>query len=494
MTAIRIPDLLQELLTATADEVNAKARVSIVRSTLEDEGRRRLADEGAAPTWKTGLGVVRYDAQGDWRAVVAVPSAFGSYVAEHHPENATATVVLNSADLEAVLEAIEFAGIRPLSSAVEVREPFGTEFLKGLTVDVAESQASPGHPVGDERTFTVTEVDKTTGEARPVPGLSAARTPAKLVVTLDKDQRQAAIEAATAAAEQVVANATVLDAEQTEAADPEPVRELATRLNTAHADVGKKLATALGLSTTGTKADLSRRVALAAFAQESHMAAVLAVLKAAELNPKPDPNVIDPAPLSSVINDEDYVGPTYDVNPFDEAAVLGTPLATPEEVAAPTESDRPIEPANIGAEALERARIAALELDETRRRYENLGPQLDAAQGPPPANMVAGVGALGLDGTTSDVSQESESESPAPPAVTEPPETVTPADDESDPEGPTVTMDAPIYLQEVNRETLRKFAKARNVAPGGSKPDLIDRLVADGVSRETFAAWQATNR
>lgn len=488
---IKIPALLDEVLTATADEVSAKARISIVRATLEDEGRRRLADEGAAPTWNAkGAGTVRYQEAGDWSAIVAAPQEFASYVAEHHPDNVTATVILNAADLAAVLEAIEFTGVRPLRSELEVREPFGSALLKGLTVSVEETERDTDGVL--ERVFTITDVDETTGESRVVPGVSAAKSPAKLVVSLDKTRKADAVAAATKAAEEAIARATVLDDESTPTPDAEPVRQLTDRIAAAHADVGQRLAQALGLSTSGTKVDLARRVALAAFAQDSHMAAVLAVLKAAELAPKP---------------------------------VVTMPAGNPEPATKvdPVERLDPADP-ELGVKALQRAEQLKAQLDERRRHAEahpedyqraatedavreaSLEADVVAASTPAPAPSSATETAHPVPVTP----VEAATPATVPTAAAEGPGDTTPSgsgqvvedpfaeviqETATEPEDPTPAQVATIAKAETsfdvgtiaeafdkaaNREKLRSLAKAKGVAPGGTKGDVIGRLVAAG--------------
>lgn len=201
---VRIPKLLEAILGATADKTAAEVKIKGLREVLTDEAKTRLATEGAAPTWKArGFGTVRYDEAGEWTAQVSDTSAFGSYVAERHPTEAITTITVDARKLEDALAALEFAGITPTATMVEVREPFRTSLLESLLVDVEETEHDDGHV---EREFTIT-----TAQGEIVPGVHGARSAPKLVVSLDRDAKRSALEVAQAEADELVANATVLD-------------------------------------------------------------------------------------------------------------------------------------------------------------------------------------------------------------------------------------------------------------------------------------------
>ena len=202
--ALRIPTVLEAILEATAIETAAKARITGLRAVLETEARRRLAEEGAAPTWKArNAGSVRFDAPGDWSATVADADKFGSYVAERHPEEATAVLRLKVTDLADALTALGFVGIEHDGARVEVRPGFSAKYLADLVVDVEEQRGEDGSV---DRTIRV--IDPATGEL--VDGVSAqqANPTGKLVVTLDRDRRREVLEAAKVEAEALVAEAT----------------------------------------------------------------------------------------------------------------------------------------------------------------------------------------------------------------------------------------------------------------------------------------------
>lgn len=252
--SISIPDLLEGILEATAAEAAAKARIVAYRGALEDEARRRLAADGAAPSWNAPeLGKVRLEPAGAWSATVADPAAFGSYVAEHHPTEATAVLALSAGDLEAALEALEFAGIKPLDTNLEVRSAWSGPFLAGLALDVDEEELDDGTV---DR--TVTAADTTTGSI--VPGIGVTRSAAKLVVSLDRGRRTAVVEEARTSA-----NAAIADAigEDQAAADLAALDVTRRELEGLHGDQLATIAKAHGLGSSGTKAALAERIARA---------------------------------------------------------------------------------------------------------------------------------------------------------------------------------------------------------------------------------------
>lgn len=249
---IRIPDLLNGILEATAAEAAAKARITTLRAALEDEARRRFAADGAAPSWAAPqLGKVRLDPPSEWAAEVADPAAFGSYVAQHYPTEATALIAIAAPDLEDVLKALEFIGVTPTESRIEVRPAWSATYLEGLAVDVEEQTDDEG---GVDRAITV--VDPDTGVL--VDGLTAGRKPAKLVVSLDRDRRTAAVEEAKA-----IANALLTDAAGEDAPEVDLVELDARRreLEGLHGDQLAAIAKARELGSSGTKAALAERIA-----------------------------------------------------------------------------------------------------------------------------------------------------------------------------------------------------------------------------------------
>ncbi len=252
--SISIPDLLEGILEATAAEAAAKARIVAYRGALEDEARRRLAADGAAPSWNAPeLGKVRLEPAGAWSATVADPAAFGSYVAEHHPTEATAVLALSAGDLEAALEALEFAGIKPLDTNLEVRSAWSGPFLASLALDVDEEELDDGTV-----NRTVTAADTTTGSI--VPGIDVTRSAAKLVVSLDRGRRTAVVEEARTSA-----NAAIADAigEDQAAADLAALDVTRRELEGLHGDQLATIAKAHGLGSSGTKAALAERIARA---------------------------------------------------------------------------------------------------------------------------------------------------------------------------------------------------------------------------------------
>jgi len=258
MGTIHVPTLLEGILEATAAEAAAKARITTLRAALEDEARRRLAAEGAAPSWNTPqLGKVRLDPPGDWTATVADENAFTNYVAEHYSTEATVAIHINAADAEDALKALEFIGVDPIEARVEVRTAWREPFLKGLAVDVTEERDDNA-----QVTRTVVAADAATGEV--VPGIGVTRSEARLVVSLDRDRRTAAITQARTTATALVEAAA--DDTEDEPVDLEALDVRRRELEDLHADQLATIAEGHGLGKSGTKAALAERIARAELA------------------------------------------------------------------------------------------------------------------------------------------------------------------------------------------------------------------------------------
>lgn len=257
--SIHVPTLLEGILEATAAKAQAEARITTLRATLEDVARRRYASEGAAPSWNTPqLGKVRLDPAGEWDARVDDPDTFAGYVAEHYPTEATVAIHVAAADAEDALQALTFIGVKPVDTPrVEVRSAWLAGYLKGLALDVTEERDDSAQLVR-----TVVAADTSTGAV--VPGIGVTRSEAKLVVSLDRDRRTAAItEARTSAA-------ALVEAASEDADDaPAELAELDTRrreLEALHADQLAGIAKGHGLGSSGTKAALAERIARAELA------------------------------------------------------------------------------------------------------------------------------------------------------------------------------------------------------------------------------------
>ena len=274
---IHIPSVLEGILEATAAEAAAKARIATLRAALEDEARRRLDAEGAAPSWNTpSLGKVRLDPPSEWLATVADPQTFGSFVAEHYPTEATAIIPIPAADLADALQALEFISVKPAGEVrVEVRSAWEEAYVKGLTVDVEEVLEEDGSQV-IARTITVVDT-----EGLLVDGMTATRKPAKLVVSLDRDRRTAAITEARASADALLDDAAGEDAPD---ADPAELHRRRVELEGMGAATLTTIAKAHDLGSSGTKAELAERIARAEVATGN------VIRPASELEaPTPDP-------------------------------------------------------------------------------------------------------------------------------------------------------------------------------------------------------------
>lgn len=449
--SIRIPDLLEGILEATAAEAAAKARLATLRAALEDEARRRLAAEGAAPSWNAPqLGKVRLEPAGAWTATVADASAFGSWVAEHHPTEATATVVLNAGDLADALQALKFIGVEPLEARAEARSAFEEQLIGRLVVEVEET----GEGAELVREFVI--VDPTTGLAPD--GLTGTRKPDKLVVTLDKDRRTAAItEARTQAAE-------LLEAATDEDAPGPDLVELDERrreLEDLHATTLATIAKAHGLGSSGTKAALAERIARAELATGN-------VIRTAATVEAPEPT---PAPLPDDVEVEEVTTlepPAQDQhrNPYVGAGADGARRSAQidrEEVDGLDRDDPRRDQLLASADAWDR-QAAELDADNVipgefpQVEPDSPLPVGENAPGPGPFTDETGAPVAGLDRLL---------------------EAVDTADDAD-------------TLAGRSREVLRGYAKAIGVSAAGTKADVIDRLVAAGVTATQVDTWAAS--
>lgn len=257
MGTVHIPTLLEGILEATAAEAHAKARITTLRAALEDEARRRMAADGAAPSWNAAqLGKVRLDPAGAWEAKITAPEEFGSYVAEHYPTEAGVVLYLNAADAADALQALEFIGVTPTNTRVEVRPAWADGYLKGLDVDVTEERDDSA-----QVTRTVVAADTTTGAV--VPGIGVTRSEAKLVVSLDRDRRTAAITEARSTATALVEAAS---GDDDAPVDLDELDRRRVELEGLHGDALAAIAKGHGLGSSGTKASLAERIARAELA------------------------------------------------------------------------------------------------------------------------------------------------------------------------------------------------------------------------------------
>jgi hypothetical protein len=250
--SIRIPDLLDGILEATAAEAAAKVRVSTYRAALEDEARRRYDADGAAPAWTApDLGKVRLEPPGPWTAVVADAVAFGDHVLEHYPTEAVLVIEVPGTDAQAAGEALAFAGVTA-RARVETRPAWSATYLDSLDVsDDDNGDPSATSAVPDEEVA----VDPA---GLLVPGITRQRAAAKLVVSLDRNRRTAAINEAREAANVTIVEATGVTDEQLAALDT-----ARRELEALPGDVLAAIAKAHNLGSSGTKAALAERVARA---------------------------------------------------------------------------------------------------------------------------------------------------------------------------------------------------------------------------------------
>lgn len=414
MPTLHIPTLLEAILEATATEQAAKARIASLRAAIEDEARRRYAADGAAPSWNTpALGKVRLDPEGDWTAAVADPAAFGSWVAEHYPTEATAVIPIAASDLADALQALEFIGVTPAGDVrVEVRSAWEEALTKRAAVDVDDQRDEDGQLI--ERTVTI--VDPDTGLL--VDGMTANRKPARLVVSLDRDRRTAAISGAVVEVEALVTEAS---GDEAAVADYLELHQRRRDLEGLAAAQLSTIAKAHNLGGTGTKAELAERIARAELATGN-------VIRPASDLPEVEPD--------GCVGEHTPSRPSCDYSPAGARANLTAvpdPLpddAEVEEVTTlPAEDPAPLDPPADGAYAPGGA-VANAIADEVRR------------------------------------AQAAEVE-----FLDQPVEEVPDA-------GPTSRA----LLDGLSREVLRGYAKSVGISAAGTKGDLLDRLEAAGTT------------
>lgn len=232
--------LLTALLEATAEQTAAKARIDKLRDAMADEARRRYIADGMAPSWKSReLGTVRMDPPGDPRPTVRDDDAFGSWLAQRHPDYCRAVIEVDPTTLDDALGALDLAGVERIAPPrVAYTKTALDDALAGLNVE----------PSGDNRDADLV-IDHETGEVLDLSatGLTVTRTDARLVVTLDPAAKRDAIADAELRARDEIIDATI-DDEPEAAADQatdllEPLMADTTALDEAALGVGGGLPT-----------------------------------------------------------------------------------------------------------------------------------------------------------------------------------------------------------------------------------------------------------
>jgi hypothetical protein len=177
--------LQREVLELTLLLHRVKRAIDLRRPKLDETARAEWQSTGGAPQWKIrDFGTIRLDgADAPAKPVVRDAEAFASYVAERFPHEVTATITIESAHLEAALEALEFAGVPHNGVAAAVRPAFQTVLLDGLLLEQEpELDAS-----GKRQYFAV---DAKTSEI--VPGIGGSEPSPTLKVIADPAAKRAA--------------------------------------------------------------------------------------------------------------------------------------------------------------------------------------------------------------------------------------------------------------------------------------------------------------
>jgi hypothetical protein len=414
MGTVHIPTLLDGILEATAAKAGAEARITTLRAALEAEGRRRLEVEGAAPSWNAPkLGKVRLDPPGEFEAYVEDSDTFASWAAEHHPTEVTATLTINASDLEDALQALTFIGAPVHESRLEVRPAWRKPFLDALALDVVEERDASSQLVR-----TVVAADTKTGET--VPGIGATRDAAKLVVSLDRDRRTAAITEATNVATAVIEAAS----DDTEEAEVDAAALDARRkeLEGMHATSLATIAKAIGLGASGTKAALAERIARTELATGNVIRTATELIERHASKGDDQGRIIDDLRAS-------VAAAEADPRPLDPALASWASSPLPEGTEVEEVSEVPSED----------------DSGEIARAY---------------------VESVGTAGPLAD-------EEPQPEEVASALE----AHDDR-----VVTSRLRENLDSLSREVLRQYAKAIGLSAAGAKADVIDRLVDEGVT------------
>ena len=131
----RVIDYVRALLAGEAALISVGARVTAIRNALYDKAIDYEATEGVAPTMRAkGLGLVVLT-NPDPKVGVRDRAAFGSYVAQAFPSEATAVVRFPVAYLEAALAALsEVEGFLPPPVTIDVNPAWEKVFLSKCAV------------------------------------------------------------------------------------------------------------------------------------------------------------------------------------------------------------------------------------------------------------------------------------------------------------------------------------------------------------------------
>lgn len=199
---------LRALLELTAEQHHIARRIDLIRARIDERARTQFATTGAAPVWKLPkLGQIRLDGiDPDPKPYVENEAELASWLAQRQPTEVTATIEVPADKLEAALEVLGFAEI-PIDRSEVTPRPAGVgQLLKHATL-VEDDDA----PKNARRWFVV---DEETGEV--VPGLAGRLSSSpRLVVSVDKDRKAAAVDQADREDAEITA----------QAGEPAPVEE-----------------------------------------------------------------------------------------------------------------------------------------------------------------------------------------------------------------------------------------------------------------------------
>lgn len=172
----------ERLLKLTTEATRTKTLVDRARKRV-DAGIRELFDtSGVVGKFKIrGLGEVRLDGiDAEPKPYVANTDTYSSYVAEHAPDNVTATIEVPSTMLEDALAALDMGGVKVLMSKAVVRDAYTTKLMADLELEINPEHAAK--PTTEPKWIAF---DTTTGSQ--VPGIAGRATAPSLKVVLDRD-------------------------------------------------------------------------------------------------------------------------------------------------------------------------------------------------------------------------------------------------------------------------------------------------------------------
>lgn len=188
--ALRIQDLVDIALTARIDADAATARAAALKAAAVAEAERIRLTTGLVDRFPSQqhLGNLRLDGA-DAPAVARVTKGeeFADFLAQHQSDAVTTTITVPADQLEAALQALEFASVPGVTARVDPG-PGAADFLERRCVIQADK---------DTGEWTVLHVDDEK-HTHVVPGVLASKPAPRWVLSAAADKKREAIELAEA--------------------------------------------------------------------------------------------------------------------------------------------------------------------------------------------------------------------------------------------------------------------------------------------------------